>query len=149
MIVALSNGENNSAFQTNDYTTPPLAYTPFSRMGLFSLSNRTARVTLKYELANQRMNDAERSYLNKYGNEWVKLYIQNELPKPTQLGVNKWWKNSDGVAIRSINDSICAKSYPFNLDSPEVSIAIGTIEKIVADSIQSLQACMLTPIGAQ
>jgi hypothetical protein len=126
MIIAVSNGENNSSFLTNDYTTAPLLYTPLTRMGLFSLSNRTARVALLYEINNQRMNDAERAYLNKYGNEWVKLYIQKERPSDSKLGVNKWWQSGKAVNVRSINDSLCLKNFAFNLNSPEVSIAIGT-----------------------
>lgn len=154
MIAALSNGENNSAFKTNDYTAVPFAFTPLVRSGLFSLSNRTARVALLYEINNQRINEAERAYLNKYGNEWVKLYIQKDRPSASQLGVNKWWSNGTGVQVRSINDSLCLTNFPFNLNSPEVSIAIGTMiigqawdyyGKINNEPLGSVVSSMLLP----
>jgi len=91
------------------------------------LSNQTARTALVYELKRNRLNDAERAYLNKYGNEWVKLFIQTERPNATQTSVNKWWQiGSQGVNVRAISDEACVKSFPFNLNTPEVSIAIGT-----------------------
>ena len=125
MIYAWSNGVNNTAFKARDDSGHQGG--SVVRSGLCSLSNYSARLCLHNEMGT-RMNESEKDYLNKYGNEWVKMYIADKMPKSaSDRTVNKWYGYGGGVQIRSISDAICVKSVPFNFEKPEVSIAIGTI----------------------
>lgn len=126
MIYAWSNGVNSTVFKARDDSGHQGG--SVVRSGLCSLSNYTARLCLHNERVSKRLSTAEKDYLNKYGNDWVKMYIADEQPKSAKdRTVQKWYGFGNGVQIRSISDAICLKIAPFNFEKPEVSIAIGTI----------------------
>lgn len=127
MILALSNGNNNPPYSTADTNLPPRNIPdPLVRMGYFSLSNVTARVCLADEIFNKRINAAEKEYLNKYGNANVKSFIADVKPAGFQ-GAERWWSYSKtGGAAGKMSDAT-ALTIPFNLESPELNICIGTM----------------------
>lgn len=124
LILALSNGNNNSAYKSTDFELAKSS--PLVRSGYFALSNFTARVCLINELQFERINTAERAYLNKYGNVNVQNYILTT-PAEKDKTLAKWWATGKSVNVRLISDANCLQYAPFNLESPEVSIAIGAI----------------------
>lgn len=125
MILALSNSKNNSAYKSADMKgrIPE----PLVRMGYFALSNMTARICLYNEIQNNRINEAERSYLNKYGNIHVQNYIIDKPTTESNKTLAKWWRLANGSNVQKISDANCLSVAPFNLDAPEVSICIGAI----------------------
>lgn len=125
MILALSNSKNNSAYKSADMKGRILD--PLVRAGYFALSNMTARICLANEISQGRINTAERSYLNKYGNIHVQNYIIEKPTSESNKTIAKWWRIADGSNIQKINDANCLKFAPFNFESPELSICIGAI----------------------
>ena len=124
MILALSNGNNNSSYKSADMQNRVMK--PLVRMGYFALSNLTARICLYNEIQQGRINSAERDYLNKYGNVNVQKYI-TDTPLNADKSINKWWRVATGVNIQQISDSTSLKIAPFNLETPELNICIGAI----------------------
>lgn len=114
LIYTLSNGKNNPEFKTNEFPRK------LNRSGYFSLSQKIAKIILLGELGNNRLSIAERQFLNEYGNTALKNYI---LPEKGTKSFNQHWLADLNVGSDRVSDSL----NPFNLLTPEVSIAIGTI----------------------
>jgi len=110
MILALSNGENNTVYRSND---------KLYRSGLFSLSNKTAKQILAREMAQGRMTDKEIEYLGQ-AEPKIASYLSKDKGKKS---FNYHWSADSNVGLDRISDTINS----FNLRNPKVSIGIGAI----------------------
>lgn len=110
MIVALSDGVNNTTFRSND---------KLFRSGLFSLSNKTAKQILAREMAQGRMTQKEIDYLTK-ADPKIGSYLSKEKGNKSY---NYHWSSDNNLGLDRISDTINT----FILTNPKVSIAIGTI----------------------
>jgi hypothetical protein len=110
MIIALSNGENNTLYRSND---------KLNRSGLFSLSNKTAKQILAREMSEGRMTEQEIKYLSDVEPK-IASYLSKDKGKKS---FNYHWSADKNVGLDRISDTING----WNLRSPKVSIQIGTI----------------------
>jgi hypothetical protein len=110
MILALSNGENNTPYKSNDKLV---------RSGLFSLSNKTAKQILAREKAEGRLSDKEIRMLSE-ADPKVGLYISDDKGAKT---FNFHWKADYNLGLDRIKDEM----NKWDLTNAKLSIPIGTI----------------------
>ena len=110
LVLALSNGKNNTAFRSNDQLI---------RSGLFSLSQKTAKIILCTEMFYKRLNPAEMNLLSS-NDPAIASYLTAE--KGTK-SFNQHWSSDFNIGVDKISDT----KYPFNLLNPNVSIQLGAI----------------------
>ena len=122
-IVGLSNGVNNTAYQTRDLNPAlPTTYEPLVRSGYFALSNKIAKIVLCHEMVGgekRRMSTAELSYLRN-ADPVLASYLSDDKGRK---GFNEHWSSDWNAGVDKISDKI----NPINLLNPKVSIAIGTM----------------------
>lgn len=110
MIIALSDGNNNPIYRSND---------KLFRSGLFSLSNKTAKQILAREMGLGRMTQQEIDYLQK-ADPKIGSYLSKD--KGTK-SYNYHWSPDYNIGLDRISDT----TNSWILTNPKASIAIGAI----------------------
>ena len=122
-VVGLSNGLNNTAYQTRDLNPAlPTTFEPLVRSGYFALSNKIAKIVLCHEMVGgdkRRMSTAELSYLRN-ADPVLASYLSDDKGRK---GFNEHWSSDWNAGVDKISDKI----NPINLLNPKISIAIGTM----------------------
>lgn len=109
LIYVLSNGSNNTPYKSVD---------GLIRQGLFSLSNKTAKIILSREMAMNRLNNAEKEMLTS-----ADPAIASYLGEKGKKGINEHWSTDFKTGENYISDTL----KPFKLSDPNVSIQLGAI----------------------
>ena len=112
LLYVISNGENSTPYKTNDKLV---------RSGIFGLSQKQVKEILAREMSQNRMNEAEKSYLIA-SEPKLKTYLSPKSEKGT-LADHEHWSSDATMGDAMINDT----KNPFKLMSPELSAQVQAI----------------------